>query len=160
MFVRNKSIKTFYLETVASGQIQVHNASSSEKVHPLSSYSKIHRYIYLEPFWTGFACKRCLICAYFSPDLDSEITFSQEKAKLWIEDINWWTAVLWITCVLLWCFYQLFGLCLTAPIHCRGSIEQVMQCYISPNLFRWRNKLISIFDGLSVKCNFFSELFF
>ncbi len=88
MFVRNKSIKTFYLETVASGQIQVHNASSSEKVHPLSSYSKIHRYIYLEPFWTGFACKRCLICAYFSPDLDSEITFSQEKAKLWIEDIN------------------------------------------------------------------------
>ncbi len=32
-------------------------------------------------------------------------------------------------------FYQLFGLILTAPIHCRASIaEQVMQCYISPNL--------------------------
>ncbi len=28
---------------------------------------------------------------------------------------------------LLWCFYQLFGLILTAPIHCRASIaEQVM----------------------------------
>ncbi len=29
-------------------------------------------------------------------------------------------------------------LILTAPIHCRASIdEQVMQCYISPNLFWW-----------------------
>ncbi len=26
------------------------------------------------------------------------------------EDINWWTGVVWITCGLLWCFYQLFGL--------------------------------------------------
>ncbi len=36
-------------------------------------------------------------------------------------------------------------LILTAPIHCRGSTgEQVMECYISPNLYRWRNKLIYI----------------
>ncbi len=27
-------------------------------------------------------------------------------------------------------------LSLTAPIHYRGSIEQVMQCYVSSNLFR------------------------
>ncbi len=40
-------------------------------------------------------------------------------------------------------------LILTAPIHCRGSTgEQVMQCYIFSNLFRWRNKYIYIFDGL------------
>ncbi len=26
------------------------------------------------------------------------------------QGINWWTGVLWITCGLLWCFYQLFGL--------------------------------------------------
>ncbi len=26
------------------------------------------------------------------------------------QDINWWTGVMWITCGLLWCFYQLFGL--------------------------------------------------
>ncbi len=26
------------------------------------------------------------------------------------QDINWWTEVVWITCVLLWCFYQLFEL--------------------------------------------------
>ncbi len=26
------------------------------------------------------------------------------------QDINWWTGLIWITCGLLWCFYQLFGL--------------------------------------------------
>ncbi len=26
------------------------------------------------------------------------------------QDINWWTGVVWITCGLLWCVYQLFGL--------------------------------------------------
>ncbi len=26
------------------------------------------------------------------------------------QDVNRWTGVLWITCGLLWCFYQLFGL--------------------------------------------------
>ncbi len=26
------------------------------------------------------------------------------------QDINWWTGVLWITCGLLFCYYQLFGL--------------------------------------------------
>ncbi len=103
----------------------------------------------------------CLICSYFSPDSD-KTTFSMEKVILWLEhshfsqnqkfevknvlimdlfvtntqlfalqDVNWWTGV---TCGLLWCFYQLFGLILTAPIHCRGSIaEQVMECYISPH---------------------------
>ncbi len=24
------------------------------------------------------------------------------------QDVNWWTGIVWITCVLLWCFYQLF----------------------------------------------------
>ncbi len=38
------------------------------------------------------------------------------------QDINWWTGVVWITCGLLWCFYQLFGLLFwrhpfTAEIH-------------------------------------------
>ncbi len=52
-------------------------------------------------------------------------------------DVNWWTGVVWITCGLLWCFYQLFRLILTAPIHCRASIaETLMQWYISPNLMK------------------------
>ncbi len=37
------------------------------------------------------------------------------------QDINWWTGVVWITCGLLWCFYQLLRLILTAPIRCRVS---------------------------------------
>ncbi len=63
------------------------------------------------------------------------------------QDINWWTGVVWITRVLLWWFNQLFGLLfLTAPIHCRASIaEQVIECYISPNLMK---KLIYILNGL------------
>ncbi len=75
-----------------------------------------------------------MICAYFFPDSD-ETTFSLKKVILWIaeskfevknvlmmdlfltniqfftsQDANWWTGVMWITCGLLWCFYQLFGL--------------------------------------------------
>ncbi len=26
------------------------------------------------------------------------------------QDVYWWTGVVWITCGLLWCFYQLFAL--------------------------------------------------
>ncbi len=46
-------------------------------------------------------------------------------------------------------FYQLFGLILTAPIHCRGSTGvQVMQCLISLNLLRKKHPYI--LDGLKV----------
>ncbi len=38
---------------------------------------------------------------------------------------------------------------LMAPIYCRGSIGE-MQCWISPNLFWWLNKLIYILDDLRV----------
>ncbi len=57
-------------------------------------------------------------------------------------------------CGLLWCFYQ--ALILTAPIHCWGSIgEQVGECYISPNLFWWRQTLLYILEDLRV--NTFTE---
>ncbi len=96
----------------------------------LSSHIKIYKNICLEPFWTIFTCKRCLICAYFSPDSD-ETTFSLREALLWIIDYfgrsSWWICFSqtcsfslhkmlidglesWITYGLLWCFYQLFGL--------------------------------------------------
>ncbi len=32
------------------------------------------------------------------------------KQRFSSQDVNWWTGVMLITCVLLWCFYQLFGL--------------------------------------------------
>ncbi len=99
------------------------------------------------------ACKQCLICAYFtwqgdfftgeSDIMDRGILAGSNSFKkknvlmmdlfltntqlFFTQDVNRWTGVVWITCGLLWCFYQLFGLILTAPIHCRGSIaEQVM----------------------------------
>ncbi len=62
-----------------------------------------------------------------------------------------WSGVdhLWIIVMFLSVVWTLI---LTAPIHYRGSIgEQVMWCYISPNLFWWRNKLIYILDDLRVR---------
>ncbi len=66
-------------------------------------------------------------------------------------DVNWWTGVVWITCGLLWCFYQLFGLSFwrhpfTAehPLlrhWCRDTFLQIW----------WRNKLIYISDDLRVR---------
>ncbi len=52
--------------------------------------------------------------------------------------MSWWISFLWIIVMFLSAVWTLI---LTAPIHCRASIgEQVMQCYISPNLYLWRNK--------------------
>ncbi len=36
-----------------------------------------------------------------------------QTSRCWtsiLQDINWWTGLVWITCGWLWCFYQLFGL--------------------------------------------------
>ncbi len=63
--------------------------------------------------------------------------------------INWWTGIVWIIVMFLSAVWTII---LTAPIHCKWSIdEQVMQCYISPNLFQWANKLIYIFNSMRVQ---------
>ncbi len=36
--------------------------------------------------------------------------FLRNPQLLTWQDVNWWTGVVWITCGLLWWFYQLFGL--------------------------------------------------
>ncbi len=80
-------------------------------------------------FRAVLASKQCLICADFSPDSDqtTDLYFCQKQQfevknvlmldlfltntqLLAPQDVNWWTGVVWITCGLLWCFYQLFGL--------------------------------------------------
>ncbi len=65
-------------------------------------------------------------------------------------DVNWWTGVVWITCGLLWCFYQLFGLSFwrhpfTAehPLLRQWCRDTFLQTW-------WRNKLILILDDLRV----------
>ncbi len=110
-------------------------------------------------FRAVLACKRCLICADFSPD-SYQMTFHWRKRYygLWFEvknilmnlfltntqllasqDINWWTGVVWIIVMFLSAVWTLI---LTAPIHCRASIaEQVMECYVSPNLMKKQSHL-------------------
>ncbi len=65
-------------------------------------------------------------------------------------DVNWWTGVVWVTCGLLWCFYQLFGLSFwrhpfTAehPLWSKWCNATFLQIW-------WTNKLI-ILDGLRVR---------
>ncbi len=140
---------------------------------------------------TVFSCKRCLICADFSPDSDGTPFFWRKRyyglrthisAKsnglklttiflynlfltnlqlLASQDVNWWTGVVWITCGLLWCFYQLF-------IH---SFWRHPFTAEHPLVSKWYNDKFSKFketnsisDGLGVsKCSanvfFFGELF-
>ncbi len=72
--------------------------------------------------------------------------FETDMQIFTLQDINWWTGLVWIIVLFLSAVWTLI---LTAPIHCRASIgEQVMQCNISPYLFPWRNKLIYILDDL------------
>ncbi len=137
------------------------NTSASEKVHPVVlSHQNPPTYF----FRTVFTCKSFLICAYFSPDWD-EMTFhlrkhyfgyrthmklkhlndgfvSYKHTSFHLQDVNWWTGVAWIIVMFLSAVWTLI---LTAPIHCRGSIgELVMQWYIYPSLFQWRNSFTSL----------------
>ncbi len=67
---------------------------------------------------------------------------SYKQQILSSQDVNWWTGVEWITCGLLWCFYQLFGLSFWRhPFTAEDPLNA-----ISPNL-----KLIYIFYGLRVR---------
>ncbi len=62
------------------------------------------------------------------------------------QDIKLWTGVVWISVMFLSAVWTLI---LTAPIHCRGYIdEQEMKCYISPELF-WRKKQTLYHLGMS-----------
>ncbi len=61
-----------------------------------------------------------------------------------LQDINWWSHVdyLWIIVMIL---SAVRTLNLMAPIHCKDPLMSKW-CKISPNRFRWRNKLIYILD--------------
>ncbi len=73
-----------------------------------------------------------------------------------LQDVNWWTGVVLITCGLLFCFYQLFGLTHFDGTH---SLQRIHWWVIS-YLFWLRNKLINILDGLRGSNFFFSKLSF
>ncbi len=126
-----------------------------EKVHLLFSPKIAPKYVF------SLVCKRFLICADFSPDSD-QTTFPLEETLLeimdfffnqkqwfWVkmsykhilssQDVIWWTGVVWIIVMFLSAVWTLI---LTAPIHCRGSIdEQMIEWHISPNLMKKQTKL-------------------
>ncbi len=119
-----------------------------------------------------------LICAYFSLDLDEitfsleeahlwteDSHFSQKhqfelKNVLMIDlfltnthlftsqDGNWWTRVMWITCGLLWCFYQLSFW--RHPFNAEDPLAQLLQICSDEE-----NKLSYILDDLSTFSAFF-----
>ncbi len=66
-------------------------------------------------------------------------------------DVNWWTGVVWITCGLLWCFYQLFGLSFWR--HPFTAEHPLLRQWCSDTFLQiwWRNKLIYILNGLRVR---------
>ncbi len=74
------------------------------------------------------------------------------------QDVNWWTGVMWITCGLLWCFYQLFGLSFWRhPFTAEDPL--VSKWWNAIFQIWWRNKLIYILDGLRVSTFSASFLF-
>ncbi len=124
-FVRNKSIIKMFLTSNHCFQLKyksiIHNiAFPSEKVW-------IRREICTDqaPFvsdnrrWT-FSTEGRVIMDYgctFWPKWGFEVKnilmmdlFLTNMQLLSSQDVNWWTGVVWITCGLLWCFYQLIGL--------------------------------------------------
>ncbi len=78
----------------------------------------------LERFWTVFACKQSLICAYFYPDSD-KMTFSPEKIISFLQTGTHFllqkTLMDWSGVDYLWIFVMFLSavwtLILTAPIH-------------------------------------------
>ncbi len=108
--------------------------------------------------------------ADFPPDSD-KTTFSLEEALLWIMDSYFSQKqrfevknilmmdlflkhvsfrFMMITCGLLWCFYQLFGLSFWR--HPFTAEHPLLRHWCSDTFLHtwWRNKLIYILDGLSV----------
>ncbi len=99
---------------------------------------------YFDQKW-WFEIKNILIMDLF-PQTSKQLFTSQ--------DIVWWTGVVWITCGLLWWFYQLFGLSFWR--HPFTAEDPLVNKWCNATFLQtwWRNKLIYIlkvskFSGLS-----------
>ncbi len=80
--------------------------------------------------------------------MDYWFTITQLLSSL---DINWWTGVVWITCGLLWCFYQMFGLSFWR--HPFTAEHPLLRHWCNATFLQiwWRNKLIYILDDLRMR---------
>ncbi len=76
------------------------------------------------------------------------------------QDVNWWSGVVWITCGLLWCFYQLFGLSFWRhPFTAEHPLVR-QWCEATFLQIWWSNKLIYILNGLRVIIFFLANFHF
>ncbi len=67
------------------------------------------------------------------------------------QDVNWWTGVVWISCGLLWCFYQLFGLSFWRhPFTAQDELVSKLCNAKFLQICSDEEKLIYILDGLRV----------
>ncbi len=101
-----------------------------------------------EHFITG---GRVIMDSYFSLDQWFEVknVLMDLFQLLSSPDVNWWTGVVWITCGLLWCFYQLFGLSFWRhPFTAEHPL--VSRWWNATFLQIWWKKFNYILDGLSV----------
>ncbi len=156
---------------LSNGCSAVNGCRQNESLNSWLKQSPVVSHIEIQPrlFRAVLVCKRCLICADFSPDSDqntchwrkryyglwyflNDVLFLTNTQLLSSPDVNWWTGVVW-------CFYQ--TLILTAPIHCRASIGSHSDgTHSHPLLRHWcnatflqiwrRNKLIYISEDLRV----------
>ncbi len=89
----------------------IHNITSSrEKVILFESGEKSAQIIQSDNGWSvimnlDFGQKQQFEVKNVLIDL-----FLTNTHLLALQDVHWWSGVVWITCGLLWCFYQLFGL--------------------------------------------------
>ncbi len=152
----------------------IHNNSCTEKVFCSESGEKSASD--QAPYTSQNSSQQ--ICGWILVRDNRRWTFSLEEALLWImdsylskkpcievknilmmdlfhllssHDVNWWTGVVWITCGLLWCFYQLFGLSFWR--HPFTAEHPLLRHWCNATFLQiwWRNKLIYIMDGLRVR---------
>ncbi len=140
-----------------SGLNQERNLHRSSSVYKTKqSKTALNKYV------AGFWCERQQEMDFFTGGsiiIDYGLIFYEFEVEnvlmdlfqlLSSPDVNWWTGVVWITCGLLWCFYQLFGLSFWR--HPFTAEDSLLRQWCSDTVLQiwWRNKLILILDGLRI----------
>ncbi len=129
--------------------------------------SEIRMSLFLHQIWRNVSLHHCLSngCSAVNGCRQNESPRILAKNILMMDlfqllssqDVNWWTGVVWITCGLLWCFYQQFGLSFWRhPFTAEDPLRRHW-CNATFLQIWWRNKLILILHGLRVST--FQDIF-
>ncbi len=116
--------------------------------------------------WWLFHCRNCyydyglVICpeatVWNSNLLMMDLFLISTQLFNW-QDVTCWTGVVWITCGLLWCFYQLFGLSFWR--HPFTAVDPLVSKWCNATFLQIcsdeeTNSFTSIFSGLRVRLHF------